>query len=80
MRLPSKRKTQSSGHGTREVFDDLMDLGEFPSSSSSATRGQSRKKRKLTSGRAKAKKGCYAFTSYHTLPLLYIFCFYRLKG
>ena len=46
MRLPTgvKRKSRLPGRGGGEVLDDLMDLGEFPSSSV-----RSRKRKQLTS-------------------------------
>ena len=53
MRLPMKRKRQRVGRGgDRVVLDDLLDLGESPSSSHSEG-----KRRKSWSGRGKTKKG-----------------------
>ena len=53
MRLPMRRKRQRVGRGgDREVLDDLLDLGEPPTSSR-----REGKRRKLSSGRGKTKKG-----------------------
>ena len=53
MRLPSRRKRQRVGRGgNQEALDDLLDLGESPSSSHSG-----RKRGKLSSSGGKTKKG-----------------------
>lgn len=56
MRLPTKRRVQSSDRrgGAREVLDDLMDFGEFPSSSPSS--GKRRKVSSSSASRVKSKK------------------------